>query len=226
MEEKHYHFILFDLDGTLVDSVPDLAYCVDIAMQAVGLPPRGVDAVRCWVGNGIEKLMQRAVSGTMDGQPDEGLFTPAYRAFLAAYKAHNGKRSTVYEGVIPALEWLTANGYKLACVTNKAEAFTLPLLAEKGLSHYFSVVVSGDTCAHKKPHPDPLLFALDKLGGKPSQALMIGDSKSDIHAARAAGCAVFALPYGYNHGEDIELYHPDRVLNSLAELPAIVAPGQ
>ena len=160
MEEKHYHFILFDLDGTLVDSVPDLAYCVDIAMQAVGLPPRGVDAVRCWVGNGIEKLMQRAVSGTMDEQPDEGLFTPAYRAFLAAYKAHNGKRSTVYEGVIPALEWLTANGYKLACVTNKAEAFTLPLLAEKELEHYFSVVVSGDTCAHKKPQPAPLLFAL------------------------------------------------------------------
>ncbi len=226
MEEKHYPFILFDLDGTLVDSVPDLAYCVDVAMQTVGLPTRGVEAVRCWVGNGIEKLMQRAVSGSMDELPDERLFTPAYQAFMAAYKAHNGKRSTVYEGVIPALQWLTANGYKLACVTNKAEAFTLPLLAEKGLDRYFSVVVSGDTCEHKKPRADPLLLALDKLGGKPSQALMIGDSKSDIHAARAAGCAVIALPYGYNHGEDIQRYHPDRVLNSLAELPAVVAPGQ
>lgn len=226
MEDKQYPYVLFDLDGTLVDSVPDLAYCVDEAMLAAGLPARGIEAVRCWVGNGIEKLMKRAVTGTMEDEPEPHLFNQAYQAFLTAYKAHNAKRSTVYEGVQPTLEWLCANGYQLACVTNKAEAFTLPLLAEKGLAGYFSVVVSGDTCTHKKPHPQPLLFALDKLGGEPSKALMIGDSKSDIYAARAAGCAVFALPYGYNHGEDIEDYHPDRVLDSLAELPAVFVTGQ
>lgn len=226
MEQQSPHYILFDLDGTLVDSVPDLAWCVDVAMQRVGLPARGEAAVRCWVGNGIEKLMQRAVANAMEGVPDEHYFAPAYEAFLQAYKENHAKRSQVYDGVFPALDWLKSNGYRLGCVTNKAQAFTLPLLQEKKLDHYFSVIVSGDTCAHKKPHPEPLLFALEALGGNPREALMIGDSKSDIHAARAAGCRVFALPYGYNHGEDIHHYQPDRVLTSLAELPALLAPRQ
>ncbi|GGF69455.1 phosphoglycolate phosphatase [Alteromonas lipolytica] len=226
MEQQSPRYILFDLDGTLVDSVPDLAWCVDVAMQQVGLPARGEAAVRCWVGNGIEKLMKRAVANAMDDEPDEQLFAPAYQAFLQAYKENHAKRSQVYDGVIPALDWLKNHGYQLGCVTNKAEAFTLPLLQEKKLDQYFSVIVSGDTCEHKKPNPEPILFALEALGGKVEEALMIGDSKSDINAARAAGCAVFAVPYGYNHGEDIHAYQPDKVLNTLADLPSILAPHQ
>lgn len=195
-------------------------------MGKVGLPARGIDAVRCWVGNGIEKLMQRAVSGAMNEIPDQRLYKPAYQAFIEAYTDNNATRSTVYEGVLPALQWLKDNGYQLGCVTNKAAAFTLPLLKQKGLDTYFSVIVSGDTCAYKKPHPAPLEFALKQLGGSADEALMIGDSKSDIIAARAVGCNVFALPYGYNHGEDITHYQPDRVLTSLADLPTLLTGNQ
>jgi phosphoglycolate phosphatase len=114
---------------------------------------------------------------------------------------------------------MQAQGYRLACVTNKAEAFTLPLLKAKGLHDYFEVIVSGDTCAKKKPDPMPLLHAADLLGESAENALMLGDSQSDVKAARAAGFNIFCMTYGYNHGEDIRDYNPDVVMDSFAELP-------
>ncbi|NVK55579.1 MAG: phosphoglycolate phosphatase [Alteromonadaceae bacterium] len=222
MKTSRVSYILFDLDGTLIDSVPDLAYCIDVAMRAAGLPVKGESAVRDWVGNGIEKLVARAVTNSVQGSADHALYNVALAAFIEAYTHYNGKHSTLYEGVLPTLDWLIGHDYRLACVTNKAAAFTLPLLHNKGLAQYFDVVVSGDTCAHKKPHPAPLNYALNALEAKPDNALMVGDSKSDIHAARAAGCLVYALSYGYNHGEDISSYRPDRVLDSLSELPHIL----
>ncbi|MDX1352624.1 MAG: phosphoglycolate phosphatase [Thiomicrorhabdus sp.] len=217
MEKLKPGFVLFDLDGTLIDSVPDLAYCVDEMMKQLGMPERGEAAVRNWVGNGVQRLTERALINSVDGMPDQELMDKAYPIFLELYKDNTSKRSVVYDGVIEGIEWIKEQGYRVACVTNKAEAFTIPLLKDKGLYDYFEVIVSGDTCAEKKPHPMPLLYAADKLGVAPENALMIGDSRSDVKAARAAGFHIFCMTYGYNHGEDIRDYEPDVVADSFLE---------
>ena len=227
MEKFKPGFVLIDLDGTLVDSVPDLAYCVDEMMKQLGMPLRGEAAVRNWVGNGVQRLVERSLINAIDGMPDPELMAKAYPIYLELYKHNTSQRSCVYEGVIEGLDWMQAQGYTLACVTNKAEAFTVPLLKDKGLFDYFKVIVSGDTCAEKKPHPMPLLYAAEQLGVAPENALMLGDSKSDVKAARAAGFHVFCTTYGYNHGEDIRNYKPDVVMDSFMELPNyLVAKGE
>jgi len=212
-------FVLIDLDGTIIDSVPDLAYCVDEMMKQLGMPVRGEAAVRNWVGNGVERLTERALINSVEGQPDPELMKKAYPIFLKLYKHNTSQRSRVYPGVIEGLEWLKANGYRISCVTNKAEAFTMPLLKDKGLYDYFEFVVSGDTCEKKKPDPMPLLHAAKLMKVAPENALMIGDSKSDVKAARAANFHIFCMTYGYNHGEDIRHYQPDAVLDAFTELP-------
>jgi phosphoglycolate phosphatase len=211
-------FVLIDLDGTLVDSVPDLTYCVDETMKAIGYPERGEAAVRNWVGNGVQRLVERALINAIEGMPDAKVFDEAYPIFLKLYAENNAKHSCVYEGVVAGIEWMQAQGYRMACVTNKAEAFTMPLLERKGLLPYFEVVVSGDTCEKKKPDPMPLLHAAELMGVDAENALMIGDSKSDVKAARAAGFHIFCMTYGYNHGEDIRDYHPDVIMDSFVEL--------
>ena len=212
-------FVLIDLDGTLIDSVPDLAYCVDEMMKQIDMPVRGVDAVRNWVGNGVETLTERALVNAVKGTPDKDLMAKAYPIFLELYKHNNSQRSCVYDGVKEGIKWMTDNGYRVGCVTNKAEAFTVPLLKDKGLFDLFEVVVSGDTCEKKKPDPMPLLHAAKLMGVSPDNALMLGDSRSDVTAARAAGFNIFCMSYGYNHGEDIQNYNPDVVMDSFLELP-------
>ncbi len=219
MQKINPEFILIDLDGTLIDSVPDLAYCVDKTMKQVGLPVRGHKAVRNWVGNGVQRLVERALINSVEGMPDSKLMAKAYPVFLELYAINNAKYSSVYEGVFKGLDWLKSNGYRLGCVTNKAEEFTLPLLKNKGLFDYFEVVVSGDTCSKKKPHPMPLLHAAKQMKVEPENALMIGDSRSDVKAAQAAGFYIFCMTYGYNHGKDIRDYHPDAVMDSFMALP-------
>lgn len=217
MEKLKPGFILIDLDGTLIDSVPDLAYCVDETMKQMDMPVRGEAAVRNWVGNGVQRLVERALINSVDGMPEQELMDKAYPIFLELYKENTSQRSCVYDGVVDGIEWMKSQGYRVACVTNKAEAFTVPLLKDKGLHDYFEVIVSGDTCEKKKPDPMPLLHAADLLGVSPENALMIGDSKSDVKAARAAGFHIFCMTYGYNHGEDIRDYNPDVVVDSFAE---------
>lgn len=219
MEKLKPGFVLFDLDGTLIDSVPDLAYCVDEMMKQLGMPVRGEDAVRDWVGNGVQRLTERALINSVEGMPDQDLMDKAYPIFLELYAENTSKRSRVYDGVIEGIEWMLEQGYRIACVTNKAEAFTIPLLKDKGLHDYFEFIVSGDTCAEKKPHPMPLLHAAKLMGVEPENALMVGDSRSDVKAARAAGFHIFCMTYGYNHGEDIRDYNPDVIMDSFAEFP-------
>jgi phosphoglycolate phosphatase len=210
-------FILCDLDGTLIDSVPDLAYCGDEMMKVLGLPPRGQDASRHWVGNGVERFCERTLINSVDGHADPELLSKALPIFKELYLHNNAQRSCVYEGVTEGLTWLLDQGYRLACVTNKAEAFTMPLLRDKGLLDYFEFVVSGDTCAEKKPSPMPLLYAAEKMGVSPENALMIGDSISDVKAARAANFHIICMSYGYNHGKDIREANPDVVIDSMVE---------
>ena len=210
--------ILIDVDGTLVDSVPDLAYCVDEMMKQLDMPTHGESRVRNWVGNGVERLVRRALIGQLDGEPDEALYEKAYPIFLELYAKNTSQRSVLYPGVREGLDYLKAAGYKLGCVTNKASQFTIPLLKDLGVYDDFENIVCGDTLPEKKPHPLPLLHSAEVLGVKPEEAMMLGDSVSDVKAARAAGFQIICMSYGYNHGQDIRESNPDAVIDSMAEL--------
>lgn len=210
--------ILIDVDGTLVDSVPDLAYCVDEMMRQLGRAPPGEQRVRDWVGNGVERLVRRALVGALDGEPDEADFHRAYPIFLKLYADNTSKRSVLYPGILEGIEMLRGAGYKLGCVTNKAAQFTEPLLKDLGIYDVFSIVISGDTLPKKKPDPAPLLHAAAFFGCQPEHALMVGDSVSDVKAARAAGFQIVCMSYGYNHGVDIRTAKPDAVIDSLVEI--------
>jgi len=217
--------VLIDVDGTLVDSVPDLAYCVDEMMQRLDMPVRGEASVRNWVGNGVERLVRRALTNSLDGEPDDLLFDRAYPVFLDLYADNTSKRSILYPGVEEGIAFLKSAGYKLGCVTNKAAQFTEPLLKDLGIYDNFSIVISGDTLPQKKPDPAPLLHAAEFFGVTPDEALMLGDSVSDVKAARAAGFQIICMSYGYNHGEDIRTANPDAVIDSMAELPELLGPA-
>ena len=216
--------ILIDVDGTLVDSVPDLAYCVDELMKALGRPPHGEAKVRNWVGNGVERLVRRALIGQLDGEPPEEDYARAYPIFLALYTENTSKRSRLYPGIREGVDWLKAQGYLLGCVTNKAAQFTIPLLKDLGIHDRFGIVVSGDTLPVKKPDPAPLLHAARHFGVTPAESLMVGDSVSDVKAARAAGFQIVCMSYGYNHGVDIRTAQPDAVIDSLVELQGLLPP--
>ncbi len=214
--------VLIDVDGTLVDSVPDLAYSIDQTMVQLGLPERGEQAVRCWVGNGVESLVGRALSNHMDGAADDVLLQRALAIFWKLYSANICVRSSLYDGVIDGLDYLRSRGYRIGCVTNKARSFTLPLLEQLQISEYFEVTICGDDTARKKPDPLPLLTAARLLHIRPEQSLMLGDSKSDVAAARAAGFQIICMSYGYNHGENIDSYAPDAVIDSMTELKELI----
>lgn len=214
--------IMIDVDGTLVDSVPDLAYCVDEMMLKLERRPWGESMVRNWVGNGVERLVRRALCGELDGEPEEAEFDRAYPIFLDLYAANTSKRSKLYDGVREGLDYLHSRDFKLGCVTNKAAQFTEPLLEDLGVAGDFKIIISGDTLPAKKPDPMPLLYAAEYFGVAPENAMMIGDSVSDVRASRAAGFQIVCMSYGYNHGEDIRNYDPDAVIDSMAELPGLL----
>ena len=210
--------IMIDVDGTLVDSVPDLAYCIDEMMQKLGLQKRGEDKVRHWVGNGVPKLVERALSGELEGRPIKEVFDIAYPIFLDLYEDNATKRSYLYDGVREGLDYLQSQGYQLGCVTNKSEQFTHPLLQVLGIFNDFKIIISGDTLAKRKPDPMPLLYCAEHFKLKPEECLMLGDSVSDVKAARAAGFDIICMSYGYNHGNDIGDENPDLVIDSMSQL--------
>ncbi|MGB0466688.1 MAG: phosphoglycolate phosphatase [Pontibacterium sp.] len=207
--------VLFDLDGTLVDSVPDLAAAIDQMRVTLGCAPAGVDKVRHWVGNGAQVLVERALADVQKTASDKVSFDQAFPLFLAAYAEQSTLQTQLYPGVPECLEGLKARHIKLAVVTNKPLEFTHPILSALGLDSFFKVVMGGDSLPQKKPSPEPLLHAMALSGTVPERTLMVGDSKHDIAAARAAGCPVVAVPYGYNHGEPVAQYQPDLLVNSL-----------
>lgn len=215
--------ILIDVDGTLVDSVPDLAYCVDRMMEQLGRPAWGESAVRNWVGNGVERLVRRALTGELDGEPSDADYERAYPIFVELYRDNTSKRSILYPGIRAGLDYLAGQGYPLGCVTNKAAQFTEPLLCDLGVRDYFDIVISGDSLPRKKPDPMPLLHAAEHFGVRPEEALMVGDSVSDVKAARAAGFgAIVCMSYGYNHGRDIREAKPDAVIDALPEIRGLL----
>ena len=214
--------VLIDLDGTLVDSVPDLAYCVDEMMKILGRPTWGEAKVRTWVGNGVDRLVMRALTNELWVDPDPAEYEKAMPIFMDLYAKNTSQRSSLFDGVVEGIEYLKAAGLKVGCVTNKAEAFTVPLLKDMGIYDRFDLVVSGDTTPKKKPDPMPLLYAAEKLGVAAVDCLMVGDSMHDVQAARNAGFQVVCVPYGYNHGHDIREANPDDVIESLAGLKPLI----
>ena len=214
--------VLIDVDGTLVDSVPDLAFCIDEMLKQLDMPVRGEARVRHWVGNGVERLVKRGLINELNGEPDEDLYNKALPIFRALYAENTSKRSCLYDGVIEALDFLKTTGVKIGCVTNKASEFNLPILRDLAISDYFETVLCGDMVARKKPDPLPLLKSAETLGVSATASMMLGDSMSDVKAARAASFSIVCMSYGYNHGEDIRDYHPDAVIDSMAEIKDIV----
>ncbi len=215
---------MFDLDGTLLDSVPDLAAAVDKMLMLLGRQPAGVAQVRDWVGNGSRVLVRRALAGQLqhDDVADE-LADEALALFMQAYSGGH-ELTSVYPGVRECLDWLRERDVKLAIITNKPSQFIEPLLEEKGLTGYFQWLVGGDTLPQQKPDPAALLWVMDQAGVEPGASLFVGDSRNDVRAAKAAAVPCVALSYGYNHGEPIANEEPALVLDDLRELVASV-PG-
>jgi phosphoglycolate phosphatase len=214
--------VTIDLDGTLLDTIPDLAAAANMMLAELELPTLDIEVIRTFVGKGIPRLVERALAGDIDGtaQPEE--MARALPVFERHYVEVNGRHTTIYPGVKEGLDRLRAQGLPLACVTNKSGRFTLPLLDKVGLAPYFETIVSGDTLARKKPDPDPLLHACDALEIAPREMLMIGDSINDAQAARAAGCPIFCVTYGYNEGHDVRDLDTDALVDSLVDAAALV----
>ena len=212
--------IIFDLDGTLIDSVPDLAAAVNEMLVALKRDPFDEATIRFWVGNGAQTLVKRALSGSavVDITLDETLFNEALQLFLTAYAKHLSVHTRTYPHVRETLQFLKEAGYIQAIVTNKPESFVLPLLEGLGIADFFNYFIGGDSLSTKKPDPQPLLHVCEKLKVIVDETMMIGDSKNDILAAKAAKMESIAVTYGYNYGEDISSYEPEIVIDDFAEI--------
>lgn len=207
--------VMFDLDGTLVDSVADIALSLNRALADVGLPAVTEVQVRTWVGRGASRLIYCVLEHE---HREPALHDELLARFMARYQESVCEVSTVYPGGRELLQACKAAGLYLACVTNKPYAPAKALLEALDLIQPFDLLLGGDSLAHKKPHPGPLQHCLKHFGVTATQALMVGDSRNDVEAARAAGVKVVALPWGYNHGEPIEAARPDWLVDSLEEL--------
>jgi phosphoglycolate phosphatase len=208
--------IVLDLDGTLVHSAPELAEAANRMLRDMGRPAVPQDLLMSYIGNGISWLVKRALTGDMHAEPEAALFDRA----LPIFEKHYSElllHSKPFPRAVEGLDALKAAGFRLGCITNKAARYTEPLLKGIGLAPYFDLVLSGDTLPEKKPHPLPLLHSARFFGVPAEQLLLIGDSLNDAAAARAAGCPVFCVPYGYNHGEPVDGLDLDAVV---ADLPA------
>lgn len=215
--------VMIDLDGTLADTIPDLAAATNLMLGELGRPALDPALVRTFVGKGIPKLVERALAGSLDGSIPEETRARALPIFERCYAGVNGKHSTIYPGVMEGLEALRAARFPLACVTNKAGSFTSALLEHLGLARYFAQVIAGDTLPQKKPDPAPLLHACRNLHVAPHEMLLIGDSMNDVQAARAAGCPVFCVTYGYNEGRDVRELDVDAIVTSLVEAVKLIS---
>jgi phosphoglycolate phosphatase len=215
--------VLIDLDGTLLDTAPDLAEAVNRMLSDLGRAPVTLDRVATCVGKGAEVLVHRILTGALDGRAEPTVFEPALRSFLHHYHHTNGRSATVYPGVREGLRAMREAGLALACVTNKPQAYAEPLLERTGLADSFAFVQGGDVLPRRKPDPAPLLHAAARLGSPPALTVAIGDSLNDAQAARAAGMTVFAVPYGYNEGADVRGLDVDAIVDSLWQAAGLLA---
>ncbi|MBP5998770.1 MAG: phosphoglycolate phosphatase [Azonexus sp.] len=209
----HFQSVTFDLDGTLLDTIADLAEGCRLMLDEIGAPPRTQAEVHSFVGKGMAVLVERCL--THDQPPSAERLHAAIESFKRHYAAVNGQFTLAYPGVIEGLQAWQASGVKMGVVTNKPGMFTEALLDRMGIADYFDLVVSGDTTPNKKPHPEPILHACRLFNVRPDRNLHIGDSENDILAARAAGCPTFCVPYGYNEGKPVDSADCDALVSDL-----------
>ena len=216
--------VIIDLDGTLVDTVADIAAAVNAMLAELDRDAITVERVAGYVGRGTEVLVHRVLTGELDGVAPKDQFETAFELFRTHYRTENGVHSKPYPGVLEGLALMRGRGLKLAVVTNKPSDFTLPLLAAADIDSFFDLVISGDTLATKKPDPDPMLHVCARFGIAPAQMVVIGDSTHDVHAARAAGIPVMVVPYGYNEGRDVRELDVDAIVPTLREAAGLIDP--
>jgi len=215
--------VIIDLDGTMLDTVPDFHVAINHMRAEFELVPISKERVALLIGKGSEHLIDSVLAIDMDRSEVERNFERAMASYQRHYYAINGKNSTLYPGVLAGLEMMQTMGLRMACVTNKPIAFATPLLEQKGLAHFFEIVYGGDSLARKKPDPMPLLQVCADFDVAPAQVVAIGDSSNDAEAARAAGCQVLTVPYGYNHGRPIHESDSDGIVISLLEAASLIS---
>jgi len=215
--------VLLDLDGTLLDTVLDLHAAANGMQRDLGNAEVAVEDIRAYVGRGIPNLVKRVLAGALEAADDP---TPPPADALASFKKHyehfNGRAAKPFPGVMEGVQALKAMGLPLGVITNKAEAFTVPLLERTGLAPYMDVIVSGDILPRPKPDPMPVIWACGRLGVSPADTLLIGDSVHDFKAGHNAGCKVFLVPYGYNEGQDVRGLAADAIVATIFDAAALV----
>jgi len=214
--------VMIDLDGTLADTIPDLAAATNLMLRDLGRPVLDVERIRDFVGKGISRLVERALAGSIEGTATADQMARALPVFERCYAGENGRHSVLYPGVTEGLMAMRSMQLPLACVTNKSGRFTVPLLEQLGIASFFDQVIAGDTLPQKKPDPAQLLHACRSFNIAPREMLMIGDSGNDALAARAAGCPVFCVTYGYNEGQDVRELDVDAIVPSLIEAKRLI----
>jgi phosphoglycolate phosphatase len=222
LSEQEPKLLAIDLDGTLVDSAPDIAHCLGLALEAIGHAPPGEARTRVWIGDGLETLIARALAHGSSAEPrvsGEARHKAALAAFLACYRDNLFVRSRLYPSVRETLDALRASGFRLCCITNKRYSFSDELLVKAGIRDYFEILLGGDSLAEKKPSPLQLKFAAETLGISPSAATLVGDSHQDLRAARAAGFGFVLASFGYGKIDETELGASPRI-RAFADLPS------
>ncbi len=214
--------VMIDLDGTLLNTADDLALAANLMLRELDLPEKSPATIQSYIGKGIERLVKRTLTGQLDGEPDAALLAKALPIYKKNYAENLSKNTQPYPGVMRGVDALLQAGFKLACITNKSEIFTLPLLRATGLFDQFEIILSGDSLPKKKPDPMPLVHICKHFDVHPNEALLIGDSLNDAIAARAAGCHVFCVPYGYNEGRDVHDLDCDAIVNSLENASKLI----
>lgn len=220
---KDIRGVIIDLDGTMVHTAPDFHVAINCMRAEIDLAPLDIDVITEFIGKGSENLMRRVLGVDFDAHDVEARFAQALADYQRHYLRINGQFSSVYPGVREGLKAMREQGLRLACVTNKPIAFAVSLLEKTGLAPYFEIVYGGDSLAKKKPDPLPLLTVCQDFSIEPAHMLAIGDSSNDAQAARAAGCRVLTVPYGYNHGQSVQTIDSDGIVDSLFHAAHLLA---
>lgn len=215
--------VLVDLDGTLLDTAPDLAAAANATLAELGLATVSPEAVREFVGQGLAVLMRKCLAASLGREPAGPVFEEARTRFAPHYDRLNGSASRVFPGAVEGLEAMRAAGLRLACATNKPLRFTAPLLERTGLRRHFDALATSDLAGSRKPEPGVFLYACRALGVTPAEAWVIGDSDNDGAAARAAGCRFLLVPYGYREGWAVEELQRDALAPTLLDAAAMIA---
>lgn len=213
---------MIDLDGTLLDTAEDLALAANLMLHELGKPVQQVETIKSYIGKGIQKLVKRALTGELNGEPEPALLEKALPIYKKYYAENVHVKTKPFPGVKEGIKSLQQAGFHLACITNKSEAFTLPLLRAAGFYDCFEMILSGDNLPKRKPDPMPLKHICQYFNVLPHEAILLGDSLNDTTAARAFGCHIFCVPYGYNEGGDVHDLDCDAIVPTLVEASQLI----